>query len=187
MTLLDKIHFFLKAIILLSFTLVSDNSLQARESKLTLSKEFNLIAINGKKLSANQRQPHTVDLKQGLNKIALQYRAVWTDKVNKVHSTINSKIFVVSFFHGKKNDYRLTFLKPATYNASLQFSKAPKVKFVNDAERSLDLNFSIPYNQKIENVVKLTKLIQGLKRTQAPIMITSKKREPSKSKPFREN
>ncbi len=184
--------FYSGIIILIMFSLVLDNPLHAGESKLTLSKEFYLFAINGKAHPATQRQPNIVSLKQGFNKIALQYRTIWNERSRNAIAAVNSKIFIVSFYLAKKDNFRLSFLKPATYLSSLQFSKSPKIKFINETRQGkkrqrLTLNISTPLNQSIENVVRITKKNQGLKRSQSPIMITGKKQEPTKPKLFREN
>ena len=174
------------------FGFIFANQLQASESKLTLSEEFHLIAINGKEHLTTQRQPNIVPLKQGFNRIALQYKTVWTVPFRKAFSTVSSKKFIVSFYLAKKDNFRLTFLKPSTYLASLKFSQSPNISFISETEQSkikqsLKLDISIPLNQKVENVVRITKAAQGLKRSQTPIMITSKKQKQTKTTPPREN
>ncbi|PHS14424.1 MAG: hypothetical protein COA86_15915 [Kangiella sp.] len=174
---LNKPRCYFSVILLIFISLVLENSLLASESKLTLSKEFHLIAINGKGHPSAQRQPHIVPLKQGINKIALQYRAILNKQTSNAISTVTSKMFIVSFHLKNKDRFRLTFLKPATYLAMLQFSKSPKINFINVKKTPLDLNISIPLNQRIENIINLTKAIPGLRRSQSPINITSKKQK----------
>ncbi|PCI65552.1 MAG: hypothetical protein COB38_11020 [Gammaproteobacteria bacterium] len=178
----NKKLFYFSFINLIIFGLILGNQLEASESKLTLSEEFYLIAINGKEHPKAQRQPSIVPLKLGFNKIALQYKSVWSVPSKNTISPVSSKTFIVSFYLAKKDNFRLTFLKPSTYLASLQFSKSPKVSFINKTRqgkirRSLKLNISIPLNQRVENIVRITKANPGLKRSQSPIMITSKKQK----------
>lgn len=173
----SKAPFYINITALLFLSLILSEQLKASEAKLTLSKEFYLVAVNGKSHSINQRQPKSVALKQGSNKVALQYRVVWNDQYNNRITTIVSKVFIASFYLRKKEDFRLTFLKPATYLANVQFSKSPKIGLKNSAGFSLDLTISMPSIQTKVNLVRLTKAYHGLRKSQKPITITSQKRK----------
>jgi len=148
---------------------------QAINANLTIPREFHVLAVNGKKYLNRFIQDHQlIPLTQEKNRIAMKYQAVWSDKNNNV-STIKSKVFIVNFYLNRKENFRLTYIKPATLSASIQYSKSPHIKLVNDKYFSLDLNISFPSSQSIFFLTEQTRNIISLKKQQNPIIINSNK------------
>jgi hypothetical protein len=175
--LIKLIYYTVILIFIVSLELLFTSQAYAKTANLILTKEFKLLAINGKSYPIKLVNRHQIiPIIQGHNKIALMYHLVWRGDQNRP-TTIQSKPLIISFYLSKQDDIRLTYLKPATMSAILNYSKSPQFKFVNKNNQSINMNIAFPTSQSIDGLKQQTKFKSGLKRQQKPIIIMSKKRK----------
>ena len=170
---MNKTKTFISLFVLpICLSLLLSGQTQAEESKLISPKTFQVIAINGKRHSNRFLQEHqSVPLRTGMNKLALQYSTKWRVKNSKAVTEIKSKIFIVTFNLAEASNVKLTYLKPANLNASINFSKKPQFLLKNDGNRSLNINIEFLSTLSNKDILKKTKPSLTIKKRQKTIIL----------------
>ena len=162
-----KISSFLTVVFLLylSPTLIA-------ESQLTISKEFNIISVNGKAQTHNlSSNSSLLKLNSGLNKIAISYESIFKSKAEHFE-TIKSNIFVVSFYLPSDGRYRLLHLKQANLKAARMFIQDPQINIIDQQGKNIKSKQFFPASQSIDLIHQSTKKNIEI---QQPIRLVSKK------------
>lgn len=103
-------------------------------SSLEVSEEFNIVSVNGQShkndlFSGNR----IVNLIPGLNKIALEYEAVF-EVDNDDFDIVKSSPFVISFYAPTNRRFKLKHIKQANTKAARKFAINPLVSIKSDGQ-----------------------------------------------------
>jgi len=152
------------------------------QSKLLIPEEFNVISINGSPVSSSLLQSgNNFELRLGINKIALEYEAVF-DSENEDHfDIIKSDIFIIDFYINKDDQYRARYLKQSNAKAARRYVKSPLITISDSQEKNIRLKQFFTASNSITSINQQTRTNHN---NQQAINIVS---EPNKNKTIKSN
>ncbi len=102
----------------------------AASPSLLIDQDFNVLSVNGKSFSDGFfSADSTVKLISGVNKIALEYEAVFEQEDD--FDLVKSEVLLITFYAQHQDQYRLTYLKPSNARAARKFAGSPKLSIVS--------------------------------------------------------
>ncbi|WP_028863557.1 YccT family protein [Psychromonas aquimarina] len=133
----------MKKFIAVSLLLLGSSNIWA--DSLTISKEFEFIAVNGKEVSSSLfNKINKVTLPVGLQKVAIQYKETVRDDVGNGFTPVKSSPIIVSLQVTTGGQYQLSSAEKITsLSKAKAFAKSPEVK-VTDQHGKL-----ASYSQKL--------------------------------------
>jgi uncharacterized protein YccT (UPF0319 family) len=139
---------------------------------LIIPEVFNIKSVNGQPFTQPLLQAsNTITLNSGINKVALEFEAVYEDEDNDSFDIIKSDIFIINAYLQENQIYRLRFLKPKDSRAARKYVKQPLVDLFNQNGERTHHQQQFADTSAMSAIHRLTRkpIIK-----QAPIILTSK-------------
>jgi uncharacterized protein YccT (UPF0319 family) len=108
--------------------------------QLTISKDFNILSINGQKFSSSfLGRKDTIELTNGAQNIELQYE-VFYDVGFDDHEKVTSKPFAIQF-NTVGEDLKIDYTKPANPKLAEPYAAKPSFKILTEAGKVVPVQF----------------------------------------------
>ncbi|WP_196137982.1 DUF2057 family protein [Aliikangiella sp. G2MR2-5] len=160
-------------ILLVSMSIVNIIPFAQAKTTLSIAEEFNILAVNGE--AAKQfffGQNRRLELKSGLNRIVLQFEAVYEGDTEDDFDIVRSSPYLLQVYLNKDTSYMQSLVKPGDAISARKFIKNPLFRIrrlnskktdvssdiVNISDKDIPFNFSLLQSDKQDYLVASTKL-----------------------------
>ncbi|GAA4897738.1 DUF2057 domain-containing protein [Ferrimonas pelagia] len=128
-----------------AFSLILALSPTGWANSLTIPLEFEYLAVNGEKITSSLfSHKDKVDLKPGVNKIAIQYKDLIREAIGDNHKRVSSNPFVITLDAAPDEDYRLLpASKIRDIKEAERFAQAPKLKILTSNKQEVPFQFAL--------------------------------------------
>ena len=130
--------------------------------KLTLSKAFNIIAVNGAEYESGIfSQSKTLSLNDGLNRVAIEYEEVFDGEDGDDFDVVKSGVFLLQLYAEPNSQLSQSFIKPSDASAAKRYIKNPMFSIKKQSGESVEFNLSPMQSDKLSYILDKTKLRQN--------------------------
>lgn len=138
--------------------LATCTKLSSASTKLEIAEAFNIKAVNGVSYSSGLlNQNRELNLRAGLNHIAIEYEEVFDDEDDDNFDIVKSNVFLLKLYLEKDTFYKQRFIKPHDASAAKRYILNPvfeivKVGLRNKKNKSINFDL-LPLSSNESNFV----------------------------------
>ncbi len=130
--------------------------------KLTLSKSFNIVAVNGSEYESGIfSQSKELTLNNGLNRVAIEYEEVFDGEDGDDFDVVKSGVFLLQLYAESNSQLTQSFIKPSDASAAKRYIKHPMFSIKKQSGESVEFNLSPMQSDKLSYILGKTKLRQN--------------------------